>query len=234
MAFPSDARNHYNAIKSETNLSDYNNQIESIFNKKVKEYIHLGGTKNKTDVKIIFSDGTFENITLKSKKNIKTGSFDWVNTTSFCKEQFIESFDIFNKQKGSKNTKDKALLESSIKNELQLITSNKLTEIFSKEVYRSYAKDGLKILIIDEKTKTIRLINPKIFDLINNGFKLVLGVGKGKTSSKVLCQNNKGEKIDLGLRVRVHLNNGWTKWHKGETSVLCLKFQQDAVYKMFN
>jgi hypothetical protein len=234
MSYPSDARNHYKAINSEITLSDYNLQIENIFGKTIKEYVHLGGTKNKTDVKIIFTDNTFENITLKSKKNIKSGSFDWINTTCFCKEQFNNSFDIFNKCKGSNSVKDKELLETAIKNELQTITSDNLTKLFLNGVYDSYLKHNLKILIIDEKTKTIKHVVPKIFNLINDGFKLKLINGKAKTSSKVLCENGNGTKVDLGLRVRVHLNNGWSKWHKGETSVLCLKFQQDAVYKMFN
>jgi hypothetical protein len=51
MAFPVDARNHYKAIESEINLYEYNSQIESIFNKKIIRYSHLGGTKNKTDGK---------------------------------------------------------------------------------------------------------------------------------------------------------------------------------------
>lgn len=234
MSYPSDARNHYKAINSEITLSEYNLQIENIFGKTIEKYVHLGGTKNKTDVKIIFTDNTFENITLKSKKNIKSGSFDWINTTCFCKEQFNDSFDIFNKYKGSNSVKDKELLETAIKNELQSITSDDLTKIFLNSVYDSYLKNNLKILIIDEKTKTIKHVVPKIFNLINDGFKLKLINGKGKTSFKVLCEDGTGTKIDLGLRVRVHLNNGWSKWHKGETSVLCLKFQQDAVYKMFN
>jgi hypothetical protein len=234
MSYPSDARNHFKAIKSEITLSEYNLQIESIFGKPIKEYIHLGGTKNKTDVRVIFIDNTFENVTLKSKKNVKSGSFDWINTTCFCKEQFSNSFDIFNRYKGSNSVKDKILLENAIKNELQTITNDKLTKIFLDGVYGSYLKNNLKILIIDEKTKTVKHVVPKIFNLINNGFKLKLINGKAKTSAKVLCEDDNGNKIDLGLRVRVHLNNGWSKWHKGDTSVLCLKFQQDAVYKMFN
>jgi hypothetical protein len=234
MPYPSDARNHYKAIDSEINLSEYNSEIEFIFGKKVKKYLHLGGTKNKTDVKIIFSDESTEKITLKSKKNIKVGSFDWVNTTNFCKNEFNNSFDIFNKYKGSNDVKHKKILENAIKNELQNITSDTLTEIFLNEVYETHLKDNLKILIIDEKTKTLTHINPKIFDLIKKKFKLKIHMGKGKTSCKVLCENGEGVQIDLGLRVRVHLNNGWTKWHKGESSVLCLKFQQDKVYKMIN
>jgi hypothetical protein len=234
MAFPTDARNHYKAIKSEINLSEYNSQIELIFNKKIMNYFHLGGTKNKTDVKIVYYDNYFENITLKTKKNIKSGSFDWVNTTSFCKDSFVKSFEIFNKYKGSNNTKNKSILEDSIKDELKKISSDELTKIFLNEVCNYHLKNNLKMLVIDETTKKIYLIKPKIFNLINDGFKLILSDGNGRTSSKVLCQNKDGDKIDLGLRIRVHLNNGWTKWNKGESSVLCLKFQQDAVYKMLN
>jgi hypothetical protein len=234
MAFPVDARNHYKAIESEINLYEYNSQIESIFNKKIIRYSHLGGTKNKTDVRIIFYDNSFENITLKTKKNIKLGSFDWVNTTSFSKDIFAKSFEIFEKYKGSNNIKNKSILENSIKDELKKISSDELTKIFLSQVRDSYLKSNLKILLIDEISKKIYLVKPKIFDLINNGFKLVLSNGNGKTSSKVICKNKDGDEIDLGLRIRVHLNNGWTKWNKGELSVICLKFQQDAVYKMLN
>jgi len=234
MAFPSDARNHYKAIQSEINLNTFNTQIESIFGKKVMNYIHLGGTKNKTDVKINFIDGSSENITLKSKKNIKSGSFDWVNTTCFSKELFKNSFNVFELYKGSKNIKNKQKLEQSIKDELCSLSNDDITEIFIKQVYNKHNKDNLKMLIIDEKTSTINYVRPEIFNLIKDGFKLELVCGKGKTSFKVVCVNSKDEKIDLGLRVRLHLNNGWTKWHKGENSVLCLKFQQDSVYKMLN
>lgn len=234
MGFPTDGSNHYKAIKSEIMLYEYNSQIESIFNKRVKNYSHLGGTKNKTDVKIIFEDGTHENITLKTKKDIKSGSFDWVNTTNFCKEMIKKSFDIFTKYKGSNDSKHKLLLENMIKSELEEMESDTLTKIFINQVYESYIKYELKVLIIDEKTKKIYLVKPKIFDLITNNFKLKLSSGKGKTSFKIFCEKDGFEKIDLGLRVRIHLNNGWTKWHKGEGSVLCLKFQQDAVYKMLN
>lgn len=234
MAFPTDARNHYSAIESEINLSNYNSQIENIFGKKTKEYIHLGGTKNKTDVKIIFSDNTFENITLKNKKNIKSGSFDWVNTTSFCKEQFTKSIDIFNKYRGVDDSNNKTLLENAIQSELRTISCEKLTEMFRNEVYNKFMKNNLKILIIDQKTQTIHMVAPKIFDLINSGFVLSLDCSKGKTSSKIIVRDHKNKEVDLGLRIRVHLNNGWTKWIKGQTSVLCVKFQQDKVYKMLN
>jgi hypothetical protein len=232
MSYPIDARNHYKAINSEINLSDYNYQIEIIFGRKIKKYVHLGGTKTKTDVEIIFFDNSTEKITLKSKKNIKIGSFDWVNTTCFYKEDFNDSFDIFIKYKGSQDLSHKIILENTIESELKNMDGNKLTEMFLNYVYNAHSRNNLNILVIDEKTKTITRLEPKIFDLIKNGYKLKIQNGKGKTSCKVLCENIDGLQVDLGLRVRVHLNNGWTKWSKGENSVLCLKFQQDKVYKM--
>lgn len=234
MAFPSDARNHYKAIDSELNLSNYRSQIENIFDKKIEKFVHLGGTKNKVDVLIIFCDNTTTKVSLKNKKNIKSGSFDWVNTTKFSKINFKKSFDIFNKYKGVNEVKYKKLLEEEIKEELKNIESNELTQLFVKNVVNLFSEDNLNLLIIDEKTKKIYLVEPKIFNLIKKGYKLEIEFGRGKTSAKVLCVDENGDKIDLGLRIRFHLNNGWSKWHKGESSVPCLKFQQDKVYKMLN
>jgi hypothetical protein len=234
MAFPSDARNHYNAINSELNLIRYNSQIEDIFGKKIKDYAHLGGTKNKTDVKIIFVDGTFEDVSLKTKKDIKKGSFDWINTSSLPKHVFSSSYDIFNRYRGLNDKSYKVLLENTINLELNGMDEDIITNFFINEVYKKYSNNKLVILVIDEKHNKVYKVSPKIFDLVNNGFKLTFKRGKGKTSTKVLCENKEGVQIDLGLRIRIHLNNGWSKWFRGESSVLCLKFQQDSVYKMIN
>lgn len=234
MSYPSDGRNHQKAIDSEMNLSKYTFELETIFNKKIKSFEHLGGTKNKIDVLILFIDNTIEKITLKSKKNINVGSFDWVNTTDFPKNQFYNSYDIFNRYRGSNNTNHKKLLENAISDELNNISSDSLTDIFMNQVCLNYSNNNLKLLIIDEKTNTIFKIYPKIFELLHNGYKLKIKQGKGKTSSKVLCEDMEGLQIDLGLRVRLHLNNGWTKWKKGQNSFLCLKFQQDKVFEMIN
>lgn len=234
MSYPSDARNHYKAIESELKLSKYANQIETIFNKKIKNFIHLGGTKNKVDVLIIFNDGTKIKISLKSKKNIKSGSFDWVNTTKFNKYNFEKSFDIFNKYKGINESNNKKLLEETINNELINLDSDELTKLFMNSVSNLFNNSDLNLLLIDEKTNKIYLVEPKIFDLLSKGYKLKIINGKGKTSCKVFCVDQTGDEIDLGLRIRFHLNNGWSKWGKGENSVLCLKFQQDKVYKMLN
>jgi hypothetical protein len=89
---------------------------------------------------------------------------------------------------------------------------------------------------LEENTKTLHLVHPKIFKLLSEGYKLTLSDNtKGKTSWKVLCVSPDGSKLDLGLRVRVHLNNGITKLVNKDDggSYLCLKFQQDSVHKLF-
>lgn len=51
-------------------------------------------------------------------------------------------------------------------------------------------------------------------------------------SYKILGFDVDGNEVDISLRIRVHLNNGSSKWLNGESSVLVLKFQQDSVYKI--
>ena len=41
-----------------------------------------------------------------------------------------------------------------------------------------------------------------------------------------------GNVVDAFLRVRLHLNNGKTKWLNGKSSSLVVKFQQDMVHKL--
>ena len=116
MAFPKDGSNHHKAIKSEKNLINFKSQLEIIYNKKIKEIIHKGGTKIKSDISIIFYDDTFKNLSLKSKKNIKIGSFDWTNTTNFNKKFFSESIDIVEKYRKSGNNDFKNYFEKKIIN----------------------------------------------------------------------------------------------------------------------
>ena len=238
MAFPKDGSNHHNAIKSEKNLIYFISQLEIIYNKKIKQFIHKGGTKMKSDCKIIFEDGTSKDISLKFKKDIKKGSFDWTNTTNFNKNFFSESINIIEKYKKSEDLLFKSIFEKKIINEINSLTDEQITNLFIENVINKYNIENLDLFIIDEKNNKIYRIIPKIFSLINQGFLLSLDNkdGKGKTSKKLNCISSDGKLIDLGLRLRVHLNNGVTKLLKKDdgNSTICLKFQQDKIYKLIN
>ena len=236
MAFPSDGRNHWAAVDSEKNIHEYTPWFEEKFGKSVKQITHLGGTKTTIDFQILFEDESLSVFSLKRKKQIKTGSFDYVNTANFGKDLFKDSIHLIDTFRKSGNRIGAESIKSKIHEELSKTTSETLTELFKTKVIEKYEGQSLQLVLLEESTKTLHLVNPKVFRLLHEGYRLSLSDNtKGKTSWKVLCVSPEGVKLDLGLRVRVHLNNGITKLINKEDggSYLCLKFQQDSVHKLF-
>lgn len=237
MAYPSNGENHHKAIKSEKNLFDYKSDLEKIWDKKIDQIEQMGGTKTKIDNVISFSDGTDKFVSLKSKKDIKTGSFDYVNTSSFDWSTFFpNTLSIYNQFKNSKNELNYKKLNQDISEELYNMSSDLLTNLFIDNVINKY-KD-LSLVIISEKNKNIYCdVIPPAFSVINNGGFLRIKkseVKKVQTSYIIEGVTSSGDIIDIGLRIRVHLNNGKSKWlgTKPGTSNLVIKFQQDSVHKI--
>lgn len=235
MAFPSDGRNHWAAVDSEKKIHEYTPWFEEKFGKSVKQITHLGGTKTTIDFQILFEDNTLKVFSLKRKKQIKTGSFDYVNTANFDKDLFKDSIHLIDGFRKSGNRIGAQSIKFKIYEELSKTTSETLTQLFRTKVIEKYEGQSIQLVILEEISKTLHLVTPKVFQLIYEGYKLSLSDNtKGKTSWKVLCVSPNGDKLDLGLRVRVHLNNGITKLINKDdgSSYLCLKFQQDNVHKL--
>ena len=239
MGFPSDGRNHYNGINSEKKISKFKEELENYYGFEILDILLLGGTKNKTDYKILFKNGEHSNQSLKSKKNIKIGSFDYVNTSSFDAERLLpKTYEIYSKYRGSKNILNYNKLTSSISEEIKKgITSNDLTKFFLNHVVKKYDDYKLSLTIEDQNTGNIYInVIPKVFDFVRGGGKLIIrDTGKKSMSYKVDGIDNEGNLIkDFNLRLRIHLNNGKTKWLNDESSILVMKFQQDSVNKLIN
>lgn len=238
MAFPSNGINHHNAVSSEKNISKYIKQLEMFYNKGIKNITHLGGTKNKTDYVILFEDDTKSNHSLKSKKNIKSGSFDYVNTTlGPLSEYMAQTLDIYKTYRGSQNSSKYEILKKSISDEIRLnINPKVLTKFFLDNVVKKYKEQNLSLTIEDQKTNTIHInVIPKIFEFVSNGGELIIRCRGTKTSMSYTVDGltSDGEIInDFGLRFRVHLNNGPSKWIKGDNSTVVVKFQQDKVHNL--
>jgi hypothetical protein len=237
MAFPVDGRNHWDAVQVEKNFDKHISELEVIYGKKIFKIIHKGGTKSKIDVCIIFESGEIKNTSLKKKKTVTKGSFDYANTTNFSESSFTETKKIIknHRRKGDNTLKSK--FEESVYSEMKKMTSEQITSLFKENVINKYNHENADLIILDEKTQTLHLIKPPVFELINQGYLLSLcGNTKGKTSSKLFCISPNGDKFDLGLRIRVHLNNGYSRLiNKNDgNSLLCIKFQQDSVHKLIN
>lgn len=234
MPFPSDGRNHHKSILSESTLIKYKQQIETNYGKSVKKIAKIGGTQTKVDNIITFDDLSTLNISLKNKKSLKTGSFDYVNTSNFdwMNNGFSKTVEIYNsyRRSGDKNAYSK--LKIAISDELVEMNSDLLTNLFIEHVIKKY--DDLSLTIIDEKNDLIYCdVLPKSFSIVKNGGKLSIRKSNGKKMSYIIdCIDNNGDVVEVGLRIRVHLNNGSTKWLNKGDSCLVIKFQQDKVYSL--
>jgi hypothetical protein len=235
MAFPVDGSNHWGGVEAEVNFQKYISQLESHYDEKIIKIIHKGGTKFKTDICIHFLSGKEKNISLKKKKTIDKGSFDYTNTTKFSKNSFVKTQKLIKDYRCSENSSFKSKFEELVRSEIRNMTNEEITELFTENVIGKYSKENSELIILDEKTGILYFINPPIFELINRGYLLSLSDRtNAKTSCKLMCVSPIGDKLDMGLRIRVHLNNGYSKLitkNDGNSS-LCIKFQQDKVHKL--
>ena len=234
MAFPSTGINHINAVKSEEQLvENYKTDLEKIYLKNIKDILHKGGTQHKEDNVLIFTDNVEKKVSLKQKmKGLKVGSFDYVNTSSFPKSIAPNSFKVYDEFRGSKDVRNYDKLKEAINDDLNNIDDNFITDFFQKNVLDKY--DDIDLIIIDELEKKLYKLIPECFSLIMNGGKLrVKKSNKISMSRRIIGIDKNGNEVDnIYLRIRLHLNNGKTKWLNSKSSNLVIKFQQDSVEKM--
>jgi hypothetical protein len=198
-------------------------------------FLHVGGTKTKVDFVIEFEDGTTLKKSLKKKTSLKKGSFDYINTSDILSNLIDESKKIYDKYKGSKNVEHKKKMIQALSRDLQKMSSEQLTKILIDKIILPYREmNGLEIL--ETSTGTIYSnVEPSFMTIIENG-----GYVKIQNSEKIqmsyqidLFDSNGLLQKECGLRIRLHLNNGWTKWlqNSGSSSIV-IKIQQDKVDKL--
>jgi len=234
MPFPTDGRNHHDAIKVEKTMSRFKKPYEEYYRKKIEKFIHVGGTKGKIDFTILFVDGSKIRKSLKKKKTIDNGSYDYINSSDFSIDFIPESIEVYNQYRGMKDNNSENLLIDAISSDLNNLPKEFITNFIKHKIIEESKKfDGLDIVETSTNKLFINVV-PTFFETINNGGYLkVQDNGKKQMSYKLdLYDSNHNLLPETGLRIRLHLNNGWTKWYNGKTSVLVLKIQQDKVSKM--
>lgn len=231
MAFPSNGINHYNAVKSEEELGIYTPQLKKVYSENISKIIHRGGTKYKEDNVLVFDNNKTKKISLKlKKKGLSNGSFDYVNTSAPSKV-VVSSLETYNQFRGSGNVDNYKKLTDSINSDLNLVDEKFITDFFIKNVVDKY--EDIDLIIIDEPNGKLYKVFPPSFSLVKNGGKLrVKPSNKPSMSRRVECVDKDGNVFDYGLRIRLHLNNGKTKWLNAKSSSLVIKFQQDRVHKL--
>ena len=238
MAFKTDGSTHAQAIKNENNLKlelecfDIDSQLK-IFGEEIQSVEHKGGTKNKADVVVTTKSGDIS-ISDKSKSNIKIGSYDYVNTSNDVQNLFPKCYDVYKQGKESSDNKFKQIMVDSIISELNDIDSDNLTDFIFKNVISHYL--GIKVCFTDMKTITSYFFNGEEFEFIKlykDGYKFK--VKQSNKQSKQILMFKGDVEINIGLRLRLTLNNGKSLWLKsvnGRSSSLSIKIQQDRVDKI--
>jgi hypothetical protein len=232
MSYPSDGRNHHNAVQSEKNLGlEYKPELEELYDKPISKVGHKGGTQNKEDNILTFGDTSDQKVSLKQKKKgLNVGSFDYVNTSAPIEMTELSS-KIYKKFRGSDNVKNYKILTDSIDTDLNSADDDFVTELFRKNVVDKY--ENIDLIVVDEPNHELHKITPPSFDIVKNGGRLRIKQStKPSMSRRIEGVDKDGNVVDAFLRVRLHLNNGKTKWLNGKSSSLVVKFQQDMVHKL--
>lgn len=254
MSFPSDGRNHHNAIKNEYNTKEYLQDHAHLIFENVEKgkytVLSKGGTTNKADNIIECNNGKVVNISDKQKKNGLSGSFDYTNTSKPIHIML---------ENGNENVKEIEVLLNSVREDrkLPMEERKKLVDSYrprikkaSYEFLNCLSSDDIIGLINqyliepnkemeefitdgkENKRYTFPFMNHPVVKLVENGFTASILVKDGGSSGRIIFSKGK-EKVNVGLRIRVHTNNGATALlnagGSNNSSQFVLKFQQDNI-----
>ena len=197
---------------------------------------HLGGTQNKADA--VSGD---LGISIKRKKDINKGSYDYLNST--VPVSLLPNASDFDAVKDLANTCNAKETVS----ELFLKTSSSILDKIDPDTMTGIVSDAfvkqadMDIVITDVKTKKVYIMSAndlQVPTLIRDGYKATIVPTKKLATSRKLVFVKGNDKVDTGLRVRLVTNNGigammgLSKANK--TSSVVVKLQQDKVSKMIS
>jgi len=203
---------------------------------------HLGGTKNKADAMAGSTP-----ISIKRKKGLANGSFDYVNTSKdngIIDRTIFTHFWQFVKQcrqdSISPNISEvRSWYAKCCEAALSKITSEQLRG-FLQDVCNK--QEGFELVVADTEANTLYIIDhaaTPLVKLLGYGYTPHLVAGRGQSSRKIIFSapgkdiNDIGSGVDIGLRLRVTSNNGikamlgLSKANKNSQTVI--KLQQDNV-----
>ena len=257
MSFPSDGSNHYSAIKNEKSTKKFLEDNAHLIFAEVKKGKYIvegkGGTTNKADNVIITDDGTVINISDKEKRSGLGGSFDYTNTSAAIKEMVDakEPNVRLLKRVVNKSKKDRELpkgqrekLVESYRSLVADASYRALAEMTTKQIRKLLKKylvkpnSDMQMFITDGTTKkryVFPFVNHPVVALLEDGYRPSIDVKLGKSSGRVLF--TKGDDVqNVGLRMRIHTNNGVSALlglsKSNKNAAFVFKFQQDAVKEL--
>ena len=242
--FKTNGSTHYEGIANEHAV------IELLNNRNYFDcpVTHLGGTKNKADAMA----GNVP-ISIKRKKGLANGSFDYVNTSNLHgiidRTVFTDFFRFIKYSRENSVKHDipqvRDWYSKCCEAALSKITSPEITKFLKEHVCDK--QKGFKLVVADTEADTLYIIDhaaTPLAKLLSRQYKAHVVIGRGKSSAKIIFSapgktiNDIDSGVDIGLRIRCTSNNGikamlgLSKANKNSQTVV--KIQQDKVQQFVN
>ena len=229
---------HFSGIKNEHETIKLLNEWK-IYSDTVT---HLGGTKQKED-----AEAGKQGISIKHKKGLNSGSFDWVNTSKTFPLIADDHFDTFNTWVRVIRNSKTDLQQNSIdvvRDEFNKVCDMGLRTIGATDLQNfviGQLFNDLDLVINDSKAGVLYHMPTyglRTVQLIERGFQVeAVPTDKISTSRKLVLRMGVYT-VDTGLRLRLTSNNGIKAMlgisKSNKTSVPVLKLQQDNIQRLVN
>jgi hypothetical protein len=239
MTFPIGANVHYEGIKNEGDTAN----LLIHFDLASFSIVLLGGTKNKADA---FDPDRSKKWTIKHKKDVKNGSFDWINTSKISHvagDTFVPFLEQIKEYRQLPKSQRAAVsFVKQVRKEFNDLCSSVL-DSFAAEQLTSFIQEKM----IDANSQMMFALNDTVnrklyvhstdshpaVRYIQLGYTPFLK-GRAKGSRRLLFTDGVKE-YDCGLRIRVTSNNGIKAFlglsEANKNSQVVFKLQQDKVAK---
>jgi len=236
MVFKKDGSTHHEGIANELAVIDRLNEL-ALFE---DEVTHLGGTGHKADA-VAGEVG----ISIKLKKDARTGSYDYVNTSKvsdFLPADLDDEASDFLDSARARRDEVGDHVETEVREDVKAFTAGVLDALSGEALtdllrHVADAQEGMEVVVTDQATNTLHTKNADDFEfatLLRDGF-TVETVGSAPGSRKTVFVKG-DERIDVGVRVRFVLNNGVGaligRSSANKNSTWTLKVQQDKVTRV--
>ena len=256
MSYPSDGRNHKSGIKNEKSTKAFlESNAHFIFPEVNKgKYVveSRGGTKYKEDNVVITDDGITINISDKKKEGLG-GSFDYTNSSAAITEMLnkgednsfsmVKVYDAVNKAREFPRSRRVELVnyfrgrvKEASHEAVKKMTSEQITSVLETHMIKCNRDQYMFITdIVNKKRYIFPFLNHPVNLLLKKGYVPSIRVNPGASSGKIIF--TKGNDVqDVGIRLRIHTNNGVKALlnvsESNNYSKFVLKLQQEGIPKL--
>lgn len=236
MAFKTDGSVHYSGIANEQQTARILNEINH-FDDKV---VPIGGTKHKEDAVA----GNIK-LSIKDKKKLSTGSFDWVNT-SIINHIFNTHFDSFKEKVKEIRSEDCVVRKTfvdPIRAEFASLCSDGFNHLSKNQVCDLIVQSvshGIDFVFVnDQENKILYKFNPEdhpVVDIAKTCDSIRFHTSRNAKASRKIIFVKNGVEYYYGIRLRITCNNGINAFlslsKSNKNSQVVLKLKQDSVHKL--